>query len=479
MDHHPDMAAVALDQLQLTTKPPSLPKNDPTFLGIPRELRDEIYRNLVVVDRGPEFIPDPVARNNFNFSIFQLNRQIREDALKICREENIWITISLTSSSAQMTAADEKLIEMLVRRPQAMFKLSDQETLNVMSQRFLGICVGPGCGEPGKGIDRDCFGILFAFTQRAFAYLCNDLCRFRDSYKNMTLVVGDDMRMSVPEFADKVMFPLRRIFGLKKVTMRDLPPEDHRILKTMTHPVRKWPVILYILELWKSKGKDAFLAKDFAQAAYYFDCGADAFIVLSEVAKGVGLAALDIEGNDFHSLNVDLCNNLSLSINNLVESRRAGPHRRISNISLQQLDLAIHKSDNALKWPGLLDHQRKKAHYNRGIAYRNKADWEIQQPADQSDLVKAREYLEEAARDFYFAKQLMGPSERALVPSQDVNRRLGRVKTTQRHARMVSAFIDDQSNEVFQADLRLVQMWGYHMLSRLQVLRRRSPPTTN
>ena len=125
-------------------------------------------------------------------------------------------------------------------------------------------------------------------------------------------------------------------------------------------------------EAWRQ----VFPERNYAQAAHFYDCGQDAHVQVSERVEQLRLSAISVEHNDFQSIAIDISNNMSLAINQLVKSRRRGPGHLLANVSLRQLDLSLREADYALVWPGISDHQRKKAHFNRALAYRNKADWE-------------------------------------------------------------------------------------------------------
>ena len=153
----------------------------PTFMGILRMLRNEVYRNLVIMDQGPECIPDPTSGDIIDPTIFGVSRQIREEALELYHNENPWITLSLTSSDDRQ--ADDDLLRALTRRPQAQPRVQHEDLASFMWRSCLIIDVGRGCGKPGREVPRaKRLTAFLAFNERAFAYLCDELFRNANRY---------------------------------------------------------------------------------------------------------------------------------------------------------------------------------------------------------------------------------------------------------------------------------------------------------
>ena len=65
-----------------------------SFLGLPRELRDKVYRELLLQDLVWEEIPKTFPldedKNHYNFqlSILSVNKQIHEEASQVMYREN-------------------------------------------------------------------------------------------------------------------------------------------------------------------------------------------------------------------------------------------------------------------------------------------------------------------------------------------------------------------------------------------------------
>jgi hypothetical protein len=119
--------------------------------------------------------------------------------------------------------------------------------------------------------------------------------------------------------------------------------------------------------------------------------------------------------------------------------------------------------------------QRQKAHFCRAIAYRNRAEWEILHATVKSE---ARRYFEEAAKDFFYAEQLMKPSERKPELLAEVNRALGRPETTVEHAPLSFLRVLD-SALVLQLGSRLMEIWNRDLLMNIRRLRHDAPVISN
>ena len=100
-----------------------------------------------------------------------------------------------------------------------------------------------------------------------------------------------------------------------------------------------------------------------------------------------------------------------------------------------------------------------------------------EQDGRTTDNGKARDYLEEASKDFFFADHLMQPDERIPSLLAEVNRRLGRSATTGEHAPMSRMDVLD-SGISFEGDSRLFERWRWSVFSHLHLLRHRSKPSS-
>jgi hypothetical protein len=151
-------------------------KKNATLLDIPCELRDEIYRNLLVIDQGPECIPDRGIAKNFPFGVLGVNRQIRKEALRVCPKENTWIHIILISQDTSIEADKKLLGNLAFRLPQTQIRLRADDMPAFVHETSLGIYLGSGLKalsikKQNTAQENELFiRITFAYTQRAFGY---------------------------------------------------------------------------------------------------------------------------------------------------------------------------------------------------------------------------------------------------------------------------------------------------------------------
>ncbi|KAK7966369.1 uncharacterized protein PG986_000646 [Apiospora aurea] len=83
--------------------------NPPSFLGIPRELRDHIYGYLVTVDQHFDY----EDRNKYNgvdfqdLAITRVNRQIRAESLNCLVRKNLWVSVTHVDMHEECVGFDE------------------------------------------------------------------------------------------------------------------------------------------------------------------------------------------------------------------------------------------------------------------------------------------------------------------------------------------------------------------------------------
>ena len=74
--------------------PPKIQASVPYFLKLPREVRDEIYGHLLVLDRFKMF-QDNGNWNHLDIAILYVNKQINAEATQTLRYRNCWVRISI------------------------------------------------------------------------------------------------------------------------------------------------------------------------------------------------------------------------------------------------------------------------------------------------------------------------------------------------------------------------------------------------
>ena len=67
----------------------------PSLVGIPREVRDQIYDNLLTAYDGPEIVEDASPQTNFSLALFAVNNQIRHEAKARMLHRNILFALTI------------------------------------------------------------------------------------------------------------------------------------------------------------------------------------------------------------------------------------------------------------------------------------------------------------------------------------------------------------------------------------------------
>ena len=80
-------------------------KPDPTFFGIPLELRLEVCKHFLTLDRDPEHPPSAVPYQNWDLIILRINKQIRAEGLRLLQKTNTWIAVCFIAENKQQLAA--------------------------------------------------------------------------------------------------------------------------------------------------------------------------------------------------------------------------------------------------------------------------------------------------------------------------------------------------------------------------------------
>ena len=153
---------------------------------------------------------------------------------------------------------------------------------------------------------------------------------------------------------------------------------------------------------------------------------------LNEFASKQGLPQ-EMFAHESQSITVNLSNNRLLAINKLAESRRLTcrdtVNRRLENtqqsskrifppdVSAFQLTQAVKVGHLSFEWCGMLDHERCKAHYRRGVAFENLADYQdrsygpmlqrlpenLPPTGSEKSPVASEDFLDEAVADYILA----------------------------------------------------------------------------
>lgn len=214
------------------------------------------------------------------------------------------------------------------------------------------------------------------------------------------------------------------------------------------------------LILFKDKGNEYYKAGKYATAICHYWFGTQAVKQLLKISRKhdweVGSPAM----NGFYHVEADLEGNLAQAYHKLVLARKV--NGKIRGVESWQLDNAIDCASSAMGWPGILDDQRGKAHFRRGVAFMDKAEYLVQfagklsKKEMQSDFPNAVRCYEQAALDFYYATRVDFKTKdvEMLQKLYEQCRRKGELKKDpQVHSEMVAGI------GRWKGDPRLAQKW--------------------
>ena len=482
----------------------------PTLLGLPLEIRNQIYGYFMTIDRSTEYCPSLKRwQNNFNLNFLRVNRQLRAEAWEILRKTNLWIRLTVvteTGASVKPDFRDGNSFRGRAVQPWLQsqeFPAADMDLLK--SGTALHIWIGETCGtDDGAESEMPCSHseLLFAYSKTSYSFFCNELFAKLPEYHNISIDVNPVLLSASSKYIMKeLVTPLTIIRGATRAVFRRLSGRKafRRLQNIMKTPVRTQSDIHEILMSFKDAGNVAFQEKNYSLAIHLYNRGVIAFGPLTEIAKAQNLPVGVPESNEIYHVVGDIHSNYSLAVNKLVETRRLGNDRRIANVTHIQLQDAAISAAAALGWPGLLDDQRVKAHFRRAVAHENLADW-LKQQDQKENLIASRliesqvmKIYDAAGKDYFYAMQAFGKTKgsdyemmrQGYERARGKSGPLGCSGTTDENTGFLMGDMDyKQGYEVdemqlpggivWKGDPRLVARWGTQMMG-MAILRLRLP----
>ncbi|KAJ9614060.1 hypothetical protein H2200_002196 [Cladophialophora chaetospira] len=398
-------------------------KHDPTFLGLPRELRNLVYGHLLTIDRGPELTLNPHRwEENFgNLSILRVSHQVRAEAWDVLKSTNIIVHVTVFTEANQpvkpnlMHGAEDHLhVQPYIQA--GLFGLVKAEELNTSSA--LHIWLGESCGKDDAnktGRYRMQHNMMFVYSMRTYGFFCIELAARVNEYKSISIDVNPCPSAAPFEFIlQELLLPLSIIRGADRVCFRNLMKIKifANMGKEMMKRIHCPEEMTKTLTLFKDKGNECYKAGKYAVAICHYWLGGQALGHLLEQAEKHDWPVGSPGINGIYHVEADLNSNCAQAHHKLVLSRK-GKNGKFRNIEGWQLDKAINFADAALAWAGVLDDQRGKAHFRRGVAFMDKAQYLIQflgklsqRELEQTKWSNATHCYGQAALDFYCAMQV-------------------------------------------------------------------------
>lgn len=206
-------------------------KHDPTFLGVPREIRNHIYGYLLSVDKSPEFSPNPYRwEQNFgNRGLLRVSRQIRAEAWDILTTTNILVKVTIVTEvnkpikpNINYGVRDHLLVQPYIQS--SLFGASKAEELRSCSA--LHIWLGESCGKDDAnktGPYRQHHNMMFFYSTRAYGFFCDDLAARVDEFRSISIDVNPRPLAASFQFVlQELIIPLKIIRGVDRACFRNL-----------------------------------------------------------------------------------------------------------------------------------------------------------------------------------------------------------------------------------------------------------------
>ncbi len=450
-------------------------KHDPTFLGLPLELRNHIYGYLLTIDKSPEFTPDARRwENNFgHLGLLCVNQQIRAEAWDVLKTTNILVNVTVVTEANKPVkpnllhgVKDQVLVQPYIQP--SLFGASKAEELRICSA--LHIWIGESCGKDDAnktGPYRNHHNMMFIYSTRTYGFFCDELAARVDEFKSISVDVNPRPPATSFNFVlQKLMMPLKVIRGADRVCFRNIMKVNlfANMAKGMMKRYHSAEEMTKTLTLFKDKGNEYYKAGKYAAAICHYWFGKQAIKHLLEIARKnsweVGSPAM----NGFYHVEADLESNMAQAHHMLMLARKV--NGKIRDIHGWQLNNAIGCAEGAMGWAGILDDQRGKAHFRRAVAFMDKAEYLVQFSGKLSkeEIVQAKwtnavQCYEQAALDFYHAIQIDFKTKNMemLQSLYEMCRKKGEVK---KDPEVQSLFVPGIGQ--WKGDPRLFQKWQTH-----------------
>ncbi|MCJ1303594.1 peptidyl-prolyl cis-trans isomerase cpr6 [Hypocenomyce scalaris] len=396
------------------------------LLNIPVELRLEIFRHFLHAEYVYKGAPFP--RIELDTAILGVCRQARSEASKVLYEENQWILIT----GNWLGGGYGKYMQqsgLPVICPGAAKHIRD------VALR-IDITLDRASGDPG------------ILETTAFAYseeTLHELCR---TFWMDALVSDVDITLSLSEHAkiprsvrhEKLLTPFAHVRGVRKAIIKGPSSKEQieELEKVMQDGKWTWPQILERLTKDKQEGDARFKLGSYHKAEISYLRGV---VFKDDLMKLVFPRHLRDEYpiwmNRFAATMNEIFNNHSLVASKLGKFR-----------------CAVESAKDALRFPGITDRERAKAHYRRGLGYIGL----------HNDT--------EAGKDFRYAQEIFPTNKAIQAQLRAVEKRLGKKVTDEMAPIKVILFAYGNLKE-WRGDPRLIQVWGVDGVSKMEFHRLR------
>ncbi|KAK8135607.1 hypothetical protein PG984_003547 [Apiospora sp. TS-2023a] len=372
--------------------------NIPALLGIPRELRDQIYGYFVTSDTSIDHeSEDDYVGAEFDFTILHINRQIRTEAWDYLIESNIWVCATLPSD----TRDDMETMSSYVNYhgtnwpPQPYFpyhsvpaeyakRLRDEVAIRLSFNESIGSNdeITFGKGHPFQSV-------IFAYHPLMYGLFIQDFALLAQGWP-IAIHVSPSTIQSGSNFR-KLLEPLRIFRDVSKVHFRGYEncPALQSLSEDMERPFltasNHTAELLTIQHHFHHHGRTAELEARYSDAICQYRLGLWASLFYSIMEVNRNCLEGSPEANERDYMRTDLAIGYSRSVHKYITRlRKISPTSNLHDcIDSIHIGLSIRYCDDALKYVGLTDIQRRDVHLYRAFAFVHQAEYSSALPDTQ------------------------------------------------------------------------------------------------
>jgi hypothetical protein len=188
-----------------------------SFLGVPREIRDEVYRHLLGGGFGPEITCDPQTKTASTLTLLHVNRQVAAEVFDVLRITNLWITLAFQTEVID-SRTEDLLDAILSNTTLSCIKLRPAEldimkagailsfTVSLNDQMFLDLGYRPRKVARGDRLSTSI--VTFAYSQKTYDCFCRELQKFSRFFKTVHIQVNPRTRVPTHRIKGDFLIPL-------------------------------------------------------------------------------------------------------------------------------------------------------------------------------------------------------------------------------------------------------------------------------
>lgn len=209
-----------------------------SFLGLPREIRNEIYHYLLQGGLGREITCDPQTKHTATLTLLRINRQVAAEVLDVLRSMNLWITLELQTKVVD-SRMDDLLEGILSNTTLSCIRLRRTE-FNIMEAcAILSITISLNdqifvdYGRPPRKVAKGHMFrtsiVAFAYSRSTYERLCPRLRKFSRAFGMMHIYVNPRTKVPKHRVKSDLLIPLCGTWHPRRLFFSDSSGELHKI----------------------------------------------------------------------------------------------------------------------------------------------------------------------------------------------------------------------------------------------------------